>query len=250
MRHGYVFPRQPCPLEPAHKGSDCAFETYMHCADMAQCDDETESSVAVRRLGEKAIDAADQGVADLLGDPQGWCRFVPAHWQPGAWLKAFHAAYKEEWANLSLHITVFNDEDDWERMACGKAIRQGYMGRSDMQAHIERESGRRAPIEDKPFIINGKPYENPVAQYREEMKMLSGALAEGMWLLIRPDVDERRWVAFIVDKYLNAYPPQVLSNVPRGYGISPPQAAREAMKNARTPPEWRVNIEQLNMFGY
>jgi hypothetical protein len=44
-----------------------------------------------------AEEAADTARAELLNDPAGWPRYVPAHWQPAAWADAYRAAYKAEW---------------------------------------------------------------------------------------------------------------------------------------------------------
>lgn len=43
-------------------------------------------------------EAADLAVSELLDDPAGWCRFVPAHWQPAAWVTCYRAAYAAAWA--------------------------------------------------------------------------------------------------------------------------------------------------------
>ena len=42
-------------------------------------------------------DAADLAVSELQADPAGWCRFVPAHWQPVTWVKCYRTAYAAAW---------------------------------------------------------------------------------------------------------------------------------------------------------
>jgi len=42
-------------------------------------------------------EAADLAVSELLDDPAGWCRFVPAHWQPVAWVECYRTAYAAAW---------------------------------------------------------------------------------------------------------------------------------------------------------
>lgn len=44
-----------------------------------------------------AEEAADLAVGELLDDPAGWPRFVPDHWQPGAWVDCYRTAYAAEW---------------------------------------------------------------------------------------------------------------------------------------------------------
>lgn len=44
-----------------------------------------------------AEEAADLAVGELLDDPAGWPRFVPAHWKPGAWVDCYRTAYAAEW---------------------------------------------------------------------------------------------------------------------------------------------------------
>ena len=42
-------------------------------------------------------EAADLAVSELLDDPAGWPRFVPAHWQPVAWVDCYRTAYAAAW---------------------------------------------------------------------------------------------------------------------------------------------------------
>ena len=42
-------------------------------------------------------EAADLAVSELLDDPAGWVRFVPAHWQPAAWVDCYRESYAAAW---------------------------------------------------------------------------------------------------------------------------------------------------------
>ena len=44
-----------------------------------------------------AEEAAYVAVSELLDDPAGWPRFVPAHWQPAAWVDCYRTAYAAAW---------------------------------------------------------------------------------------------------------------------------------------------------------
>ena len=44
-----------------------------------------------------AEEAAYVAVSELLDDPAGWPRFVPAHWQPAAWVDCYRESYAAAW---------------------------------------------------------------------------------------------------------------------------------------------------------